>query len=461
MREVKIVTIPFEFISIQTVECFKRLNEHGIITIKGIILQNDAERYQRLALDETWITVKLIDENDSEQIFFHGVLTEMHIEKEGCVDTLAFTAKTGSYLLDMSYHTRTYQKESYTYDGILRDCLSPDFGEYIMLDKQGATVDNFFVQYNESDWEFIKRLAAYAKTVVIPEDVVKGRKVYFGYRSSAQMESIETDSYKIIQNYGDYQKRKEKMGDIAEEDTVAYEIISREIYGLGNPVIFQERNLVIGKIASRLVGQELLHTYTLYSKLLGCQIAYSNAKIAGISLKANVADVDKTKVAIQIAEDENRGKSGYRWFDFATVYSSPDGTGWYCMPENGDEVRIVFPDVCEKNAYVVSCVHATDADRTNPNEKSWKNKQQKEILFTPDTLIMRNNNGMSIEISDHEGIKIISNRKIILQADDDICITSGTGVQMSALDRMLLSQGGASIQMSDSIVIGGGKIYMN
>ena len=131
------------------------------------------------------------------------------------------------------------------------------------------------------------------------------------------------------------------------------------------------------------------------------------------------------------------------------------------MPENGDEVRVVFPDQCEKKAYVVSCVHVTDAGRKNPNEKSWKNKQQKEILFTPDTLIMRNNNGMSIEISDNEGIKIISDKKIMLQADNDICINSESGVQVSASDQMLLNQGGAVIQMSDAIVIGGGKIYMN
>lgn len=461
MREVRIVTVPFEFISIQAVKCLKRLNEHGVITIKGIVSQKNAEEYQMLALDETWVIVKLIDENGGEQIFFNGILTEMHIEKEGRVNTLTFTVKTGSYLLDSACHIRTYQKESYTYDEMLRDCLSPDSGEYIMLDKEGETVGNFFVQYKESDWEFIKRLAAYAKTVLIPEDVVAGRKVYFGYRSLAQTESIETDSYKIIQNYGGYKKRKAEMPDIAEEDTLVYEISSREIYGLGHPVIFQGRELVIGKIVSRLVGHELIHTYTLHSKSWGYRGVNTNAKIAGISLMAHVTGVDKTKVSVQIAEDENQDHSGYRWFDFATVYSSPDGTGWYCMPENGDEVRMVFPDQCEKNAYVVSCVHVTDAGRKNPNEKSWENKQQKEILFTPNALIMRNNNGMSIEILDNEGIKIISNKKIMLQADDNICINSESGVQVSASDRMLLNQGGAIIQMSDSIVIGGGKIYMN
>lgn len=97
----------------------------------------------------------------------------------------------------------------------------------------------------------------------------------------------------------------------------------------------------------------------------------------------------------------------------------------------------------------------------NPDEKSWKNKQGKEVLFTPETLVLRNNKGMSIEISDVEGIKIVSDKKIILQAAEDINVNSESGLQLSAAESMLLSQGGASIQMNDSITIGGGKIYMN
>ena len=83
------------------------------------------------------------------------------------------------------------------------------------------------------------------------------------------------------------------------------------------------------------------------------------------------------------------------------------------------------------------------------------------MLFRSETLVLRNNKGMSIEISDVEGIKIVSDKKIILQAAEDINVNSESGLQLSAAESMLLSQGGASIQMNDSITIGGGKIYMN
>lgn len=72
-RSKKIVTVPFEFISIQAVECLTCLNEHGVITIKGIVSQENAKEYQMLALDETWVTFKLIDKDGGEQIFFNGI----------------------------------------------------------------------------------------------------------------------------------------------------------------------------------------------------------------------------------------------------------------------------------------------------------------------------------------------------------------------------------------------------
>jgi len=462
MREIRIVVEPFEFISFLTVNCVKELNEHGKIEIKGIIPKNKAAEYQFMAYKETWITVKLFNENNDGMIFFRGILTELKIEKENQVNTLSFSAKTGSYLLDLVPHIRSYQKDAYTYDEVIENCLMSDEGKCILYDKRGMNVNRFLIQYRESDWEFIKRVAGYAGVAVIAEERAAGRNICFGYPETIKQESIETDSFDVIQNYEEYQKRKIKNNNgITNNDLYSYKVKSRKIYRLGETVIFQGKRLIIGKICSCLAGQELQHTYILLSRVMGTCSEEDNINITGASLKANVVHVDKAKALIKIQLDENADNAGNRWFDFATVYSTSDGTGWYCMPEVGDEVRLVFPDKSEENAYVSSCVHIENESRMNPDEKSWKNKQGKEVLFTPETLVLRNNKGMSIEISDVEGIKIVSDKKIILQAAEDINVNSESGLQLSAAESMLLSQGGASIQMNDSITIGGGKIYIN
>ena len=58
---------------------------------------------------------------------------------------------------------------------------------------------------------------------------------------------------------------------------------------------------------------------------------------------------------------------GARWFPYATVYSSGDGTGWYCMPEIGDKIRLYFPTEKEQDAYVISAYHEGNGGlRKNP-----------------------------------------------------------------------------------------------
>lgn len=133
------------------------------------------------------------------------------------------------------------------------------------------------------------------------------------------------------------------------------------------------------------------------------------------------------------------------------------------MPEVRDLVRLVIPDCIEGHAYIASSIHIGTADgRSNPDEKSWKNQQNKEILFTPDSIIFRNNNGISLELSDKDGVKVNSNKDIIVQADGNIQIKSqNAGVNMAAETAILMQQGVAKVEITNDINISGGKIYMN
>jgi len=235
------------------------------------------------------------------------------------------------------------------------------------------------------------------------------------------------------------------------------------VYSLGENIKFEGKNFIIGEIRSWLEEQELYHEYRLVTKTGGLLEPIYNNRIPGISLNAEITGVEKTEVQIRPLDDENQQNCGKRWFDYATVYSTPDGTGWYCMPEIGDRVRMVIPDNVEGHAYVASSIHLDAAGgRGNPSEKFWKNKQNKEILFTPVSIILKNNQGLQVELSDNEGIKISSNKDIIVESQKDIQIVSkNAGVNMTAGSMLSMQQGTAAIQIDNEINIGGGKIYMN
>ncbi len=180
--------------------------------------------------------------------------------------------------------------------------------------------------------------------------------------------------------------------------------------------------------------------------------------MTGCSFDAVVTGGQKDRVQVEIAQDEWNAQDGKKWFPYATVYSSPDGTGWYCMPEPGDSVRLHVPE-SEEDSFVMSAVHReTDAARQNPDYKSFKTKYGKEILFTPDSILMTNNQGMMVEMNDSEGIMITSDRDIVVEAKENLTISSNSAsLLIAAEDRLQVRQGGTSMTLSGDISFTGGE----
>ena len=90
------------------------------------------------------------------------------------------------------------------------------------------------------------------------------------------------------------------------------------------------------------------------------------------------------------------------------------------------------------------------------------NKQRKEILFTPGTLLMTNNKGMSIELSDQEGIKIVSDKAIVIQSDSSVNITSTTSVlSVVAPERITFKQGNTEMDMQEKLMLKGAQVHLD
>ena len=100
--------------------------------------------------------------------------------------------------------------------------------------------------------------------------------------------------------------------------------------------------------------------------------------------------------------------------------------------------------------------------RSNPDEKSIKNKQGKEVLFQPDRLVFSQiTMGMSVKIIDDEGIIIESDKSITIRAKENIGIISmEQGVEMSAPEKIAFQQGSTMLELADDINVQGGRVNM-
>ena len=307
-------------------------------------------------------------------------------------------------------------------------------------------------QYKETDWEFVKRMASRFNSIVIPDYHSGGNvRYYFGLpRREAKIE-MSPNTYQIKKDLSEYSiKTNHEVIDFLESDSMYYIVEDRNIYKIADKGSFMGRELYIHSLESHLVGEELKNYYTLKSQSGFKTIFYHNDLLTGASLNGWIHDVAKDIVQVRLQVDPDINLSGTRWFPYSTVYSNPEGSGWYCMPEIGDCIRLYLPSNAEDEAYVISSTNlqATDGiSRTDPTRKSIKNINGKEIELNEKQIILTNNqeesgNLMKIVIDDDKGIEIYSAKNISIACEDILNVASlQNSVTVAGLTDISINQG--------------------
>ena len=264
-----------------------------------------------------------------------------------------------------------------------------------------------------------------------------------------------------------YEKEQNKVSGLQPKDGICYEVTSREFHELGERIVFRNHQLYVYAVHSSYIGSELVHTYDLKTEG-GCKRKKCyNTKLIGASLDAKILSVSNDTVKVCVTVDDSQDKGSAKWFPYSTVYSSPDGTGWYCMPEEGDRVRLYFPNEKEEEGYIISSIHVesssgagtgSSAPRSNPDNKSISTKYNKLVEMTPTTITITNNKGMTIKIDDEEGISINSDKNITIQSEEELSIKSrNSNMVVEAPESIELIQGSTKITMKDEVTVQGTK----
>lgn len=461
MREDKIAVYPMEYLELLSFEGVKQVNDHAWVKFSGQVPFENRQECMELGRKQTWVHIVAIA-GSQDCTLFCGVIDSlrMRVENQTCIAEVVL--KSGTALMDTKERIRSFQDVSLTYKQLLQVCEGGYQNyDYIMTADKSKNIEQFIMQYRETDWQFINRLASRIQTVVVPEYKTEGLKYYFGLPNRNDSISESTCEYTMISDMQEYELKKAQGLPITPEDTMSYVWEDREIYELGQHKMINGKEMYISKITTILRGDELYHTYYMKSKQGLCVPCQYNTRLSGISLIGNVSNVKHEQVQIGISGDENARSSGVCWFSYATVYSSADGTGWYCMPEISDRIRLYFPTNKEEDAYVVSAYHEGDADlRQDPEVKFWRNKDGKEIQLTPDHIMITNNSGSYIMMDD-DGVQIRSEGSVSIQAKRNMVITSSSSsIELNASKRIRLKQEDTEMKLGGEVTMQGARIKL-
>lgn len=440
MQPINIYTEPIQVTNISECRITKGVNQHFEAVITGFIKSEEAEDSNlNTALKSPFIIKALSD--GGEEILFRGTVCDIQIRAMNSLTGITIKANSNTVRMDKRHHTRTFQGASQTYRDLLDQVLACyNDASMIQTKGRGVQTDGLVVQYEETDWQFLKRLASRLHTVLVPDCTNDKICLYFGNPEKGGDLSFDMTEYRM-RRYKD-QKRGE---------SVEYIIKSRENRELCERVDVKGHPCYIYQIDSCLSNQELEFEYTLRPSYGFETEEIQNEQLTGISVMGEVTAVSDTRVRAALFSEADFDFGNPLWFSFATVYTSPDGTGWYFMPEKGDKIRLFIPERDEQTAYAVSTVHVEDTDlRTDADRKFIRTKYDKEIRFTPDKILITNHKGMSIILDDSEGITIKSSRRINIASEHEVEI-KGEQIYMEGGQGVLLMEGPNMLMVRDGI----------
>lgn len=457
-----IIIDPYVFEKILNLNLIREINEHTRFYIRGIISDELSDDYVEKSGSFPIIRVLLKDDIGNRTEIFQGMVTNVSISSFNNVKTLEVEATSNTFMMDIEKKSRSFQGDNLTYRDIFNQ-INSVYGNVQMQDyaSVGRCIDKMVIQYNETDWEFLKRLSSHFNMPVIPECTLGGIKYSLGKSwETVIVCNLGEFNYSVNKGLDEYQSKViGNTWQLTDLDFITYEVVTNKILNLFSSVNFKGKTLIVYKCEVALISGVFSNKYYLRFDNGMIVKKLFNENISGASLNGKVLAVEKdqVKASLEIDGYSNTVETTI-WMPYSTVFSSPDGTGWYCMPEIGDAIRVYFPDNTESNGYVISSVNLETSDsskRSDPSVKSISTKYGKEIIMRPGAIdIISGGNSMSL--NDNGGISISSGSSISMSGSS--INISGGYVSISGGGGVKLSQNGASISIKNDIVMSGVKI---
>ncbi|MDE7271760.1 MAG: hypothetical protein K2N95_01695, partial [Lachnospiraceae bacterium] len=378
------IRLPFDgVIGVESFSMDASFNEH--VSVELVLLAEE----EKIETDVHGIADGDSIEVYEDSISFAGKITDTWMQKERGMCYLGIRALSYTMEWALAPVSQSFLNLDATYNEVIKKVLENQPGaEVIDSATQGAVIPDFLLQYEESDWEFLIRLASHFGTFLIPDCCAAHGRAYFGLPDLGEETQLDGEDYQQIKDMDQQYRIGDSVGLLPQEN-IRWEIITGHSFRLAQKVSFQGISAVVTRIRWRTMKGELVRSYEL-SRRKGILCAQKkNPHIFGMSIPATVKERAGNCVRVHFHIDPVYDSApNIKYFPYAI-----ESSFIYCMPEVGSQVHIYFPGDDESSAVAVHAIRmsapagggagAGAGYAQEPDNKSVSNVNGAELLLTP------------------------------------------------------------------------------
>ncbi|GAB2022758.1 hypothetical protein RyT2_18320 [Pseudolactococcus yaeyamensis] len=432
------IKLSIPYLYIESLKFDHEVNQHGTM-IFGVILE---EKTAREALNRSFSeeSAELFHKQTNQRLF-SGTLANVTIKVRDNVWHLQAQVLSATTKLDSKKKKRSFQDVTTTYGAIISDVVSqyPD-SHFIAVDSLSHKTKTLTLQYDETDWQLMQRLASKNQTYLVADILDSRPRWWFGLKNGKLIEQVP-NKLQVIKRYDAYQESAKNYQGQSYLDSytiVAFE--SYTAYELGDYLVENGKRYDIFKFTAEIRDGLLVYTYQAVPKEGLKHRLSTKQDLVGLTLSGAVIDIKGKYVKVHLDIDSKQSKEQACWLPYTTGVSN----NAHFMPEIGSEVMVNFPKSTEKDYFVTfatrSKVESYKDGISNPQTKILSNLQGKKISLEEDELSIVSKEGLHLALTDNQNIEFASPTEIKLQAAGKLSFSSSGKISVTG-DQGITLQG--------------------
>ncbi|AZK48552.1 deaminase domain-containing protein [Paenibacillus lentus] len=350
------IELPYDLSTVRSFRIVRKFNDHARCYISTTMSEEQADLCLRNGTYRDSLLIRKSTEQGNDYLFAGGV-SNIDIQMEDGIPHVTIEGLSRTFEMDRHLESRSFQNKYLTYTDLIRQIanLYPGGDAQNEATSPEATIGQLIVQYEETNWQFLKRLASRIGTVILPDVVMDAPRVYFGVPDFSWGKVIRSHHYSIIkdrENFLDIQANSDASSALGESDFVSYRVHTNQYCQVGDNVSFKGQMWVVTESVITYESGLIYYEYVLVQRAALRRKVRTNRAIQGVALEGRVMKRGNNMVKVHLDIDHDPDERGNWWFPY-----SPEGNNiFHCMPEEGARIKVYFPEGTEKKAIAINSV---------------------------------------------------------------------------------------------------------
>ena len=392
--------------------------------------------------------IQLLGQGNTAGALFSGYPEKVEIKEERGYRIADIQAVSGTILLDQKKSNRVFQKKVQTYMGIASTVTADTEHSACILPGSDMRTGGTLIQYQETDWRFLKRMASQLGLPLVPDTSYYYPRFYLGLPEGEKRELGEIISCDLCFDGRYYAVSGKCLVD--REDFICYDVVTRTSLSLGDRVTYEGRELLVSRKKTELAGGEVIFTYRLAGNSYTWVPWEDNPDYTGMSFVGSIVGTQGEQV--EVAFDIDKTAAGGNRYGFAPA----TGNLMYCMPQKGTKTALYIGNGDEAQGIATGCIRtngSTCEGTGSPEKKSFRSEHGKGMDLYPQRMGLDGGETGKITFEDETGTTIESNGGLVLMAKEGIRLESMTGIAMQGMSDImaLYAEGASSLCVNGSV----------